>query len=144
MKVVRLTKATKQVLSDMNALLKQLRRPENFRAGTLKELQLIVSNKNVAMFVAKDGARVVGSVTLYVQQKVGKREAHVEDVVVDSAYRGRGLGKQLMRALVVFARANRVDRLLLTSNSTRKAANKLYQKVGFGIRKTNAYKMDLK
>jgi ribosomal protein S18 acetylase RimI-like enzyme len=91
------------------------------------------------MVVAQDGRRIVGIVTLYVEQKVGKRTAYIEDVVVDGAYRGRGLGKQLMNALIAAARAQKVSSLHLTSNPKREAANLLYKKLGFTLRETNVY-----
>src|SRR3989344_3266373 len=135
MKIVKLTRATKGAVRDINKLLSQLR--ENPQSpGKLSELRDIVSNKNVIMMVVLDEGRVVGMATLYILQVMGKRKSIVEDVVVDSGYRGRGLGKKLMRSLIVAARSKGVKGVKLTSRPARKAANELYKKLGFRLHNT--------
>lgn len=138
-----LKKATEGALKDINQLMLQLRRKGSKTTGTKAELKAILANKHVVMVVAEDGKKIVGVATLYIFQKIGKRAAHVEDVVVDGAYRGQGLGKKLMNALIAAARARGVERLELTSGADRVAANALYVKLGFTLRKTNAYALSL-
>lgn len=142
MKITTLQKATKEGLKDINILVGQVRK-SLFTKGTLSELRDIVNDKKIVMVIAKDGQRIIGMASLYLMQKVGKRNGHVEDVVVDNAYRGQGLGKKLMHALIAIARVKRVNQLHLTTRSSRKAANRLYQKLGFKLHKTNPYQMNL-
>jgi ribosomal protein S18 acetylase RimI-like enzyme len=96
MKIGPLKKATKEALLDVNRLMMQLRRKGDKVSGTPAELRAILENKNATILVAQDGQRIVGVGTLYVIQKIGKRAGHVEDVVVDSEYRGQGIGILLM------------------------------------------------
>ena len=138
MTITVLKKATKAELRDLNELVKQLR-GERFERGTLRELRNIVSDKSVSMIVAKDNQRIVGVATLYEIAKIGKRNAHIEDVVVHHDFRGRGIGEKLMRTLIRLAKRKRIHSLHLTSRPIRKAANKLYQKLGFTLKKTNPY-----
>jgi len=63
----------------------------------------------------------------------------VEDVVVDESARRQGVGEALMRRALDLAREAGASGLSLTSRPEREAANRLYQSMGFELRKTNAY-----
>ena len=72
------------------------------------------------------------------------RKVWVEDVVVDSAYRGQGLGKELVAFAIDYVEKNLAPcSLMLTSRPSRIAANELYRKSGFEQRQTNVYKIDI-
>lgn len=139
----KLTEATPGALADINRLVGQLREDAGASAGVLADLECIVGNKDCIMLVARDGEKIVGVATLYMFTKIGKRVAHVEDVVVDDAYRGQGLGEGLMRALIEAARSEGLHSVHLTSRPARVAANKLYQKLGFEPKETNVYRLGL-
>ena len=68
-------------------------------------------------------------------------KAWIEDVVVDEAFRGQGLSKQLVAHAIEFTQSKRIPSLMLTSNPKRIAANKLYQAMGFSRKETNVYRM---
>ena len=69
----------------------------------LRELfRLVLQDPNQHVLLAETGGRAVGSAHLYVLQhfeRRPKRSAVVEGVVVDPAYRGKGVGAALMRAV---------------------------------------------
>jgi ribosomal protein S18 acetylase RimI-like enzyme len=69
--------------------------------------------------------------------------AIVEDVVVDEAHRGRGVGEYLLVSLLELARRKGARSVSLTSNPDRAAANRLYLRIGFSRRQTNSYFYDL-
>ena len=144
MEIVRLTAATEETVRELNALLAQMNKDGDARQGTLADLQEIVADPTAQMFVIRDQEKIIGMATLYSLTQLGKRSGYVEDVVVDSAYRGQGLGAQIMEALIAHARDAGMDALHLTSRPAREAANKLYQKLGFEQRETNAYRLKLK
>ena len=56
---------------------------------------------------------------------------HVEDMVVDPAYRGRGFAEALLRHLVAVAAKKNLARLELHTHINNQAARRLYEKVGF-------------
>lgn len=65
--------------------------------------------------------KVVATATLLVERKyvhAGASIGHVEDVVVDAAHRGRGLGQELMRALQEQASKARCYKLILACKSS--------------------------
>lgn len=139
-----LTKATKGTLKELNELMRQLRsyqkRPD---VSSLSGLKQILRNKNSTLVVAKDRGRVVGTAVLSIALRIGRRVGHVDDVVVDEAYRGQGIGEKIMRKIVAVARAKKVNALKLTSRPSRAAAHKLYMKLGFEKKETDVFGLRL-
>ena len=95
------------------------------------------------LYVMKDGARTIGCATLGVFHSPTGRKASIEDVVVLDEYRGRGLGKELLRHLVAEASKLAPIKVQLTSRPSRVAANALYAGEGFTRRDTNVYVMKI-
>jgi ribosomal protein S18 acetylase RimI-like enzyme len=67
--------------------------------------------------------------------------AWIEDVVVSQAARGTGAGTLLVQCAVERARELGARTVDLTSRPSREAANRLYQRLGFELRNTNAYRI---
>jgi ribosomal protein S18 acetylase RimI-like enzyme len=66
--------------------------------------------------------------------------AWIEDVVVDGAARGRGVGEALNEEAIRRAAAAGARSVDLTSRPSREAANRLYRRLGFEVRDTNVYR----
>jgi ribosomal protein S18 acetylase RimI-like enzyme len=66
--------------------------------------------------------------------------AWIEDVVVDEAARGTGVGEELCTRAIQLAKARGAKTLDLTSRPSREAANALYLRLGFSVRETNVYR----
>ena len=143
MEIVQLKEASEEQLENINALLQQLRANASETIGSMEELKIIFGNPNAVLIVAKDGERIAGMATLYVLQKIGKRTGIVEDVVVDEAYRGHGLGEQVMKKVIESAREHEIQSLSLTSRPARVAAHKLYKKLGFAPKETTPFSLRL-
>ena len=108
------------------------------------ELEEIVSSPATVLFVAvDDDGRYVGTLTLAVFRIPTALRAWIEDVIVDDAARGQGVGEALNRAALDKARAMGAKTVDLTSRPSREAANRLYQRIGFTQRETNVYRFDL-
>lgn len=137
----RLTSVTDDAVKELSALASELRGEPV--AASRESIEAIVADANAVCMTALDGAEIVGMGTLIVIPKVGKRSAVVEDVVVSERYRGQGLGKTLMEALIGEAKARGVSSISLTSRPSRAAAQALYQKLGFKKRDTDAFKLSL-
>ncbi len=105
------------------------------------ELDAIVRSPATTLLVARDGeGRVVGSLTLAVFRIPTGVRAWIEDVVVDGAARGRGVGAALVEAALARAEAAGARTVDLTSRPDRDAANRLYVRMGFAARATNVYR----
>lgn len=88
-----------------------------------------------SMLGAFDGARAVGMMGI-IGNESGKRQhiAAIVAVFVDAAYRGRGLGGQLLDAALARASAMPgVEQLLLSVVGNNPAAERLYKSRGFQV-----------
>lgn len=96
-----------------------------------------------ALLAAVAGERIVGVLTLAWYDAPSGRKAWIEDVVVDAATRGRGIGEALVREALALARREGVARVMLTSNATRRASHRLYERMGFVRYETDCFRLDL-
>jgi ribosomal protein S18 acetylase RimI-like enzyme len=109
------------------------------------ELGDIVASPATDLFIAlDDDGGVVGMATLATFRTPTGLRAWIEDVVVDDAGRGRGVGTALTDAMRGRARELGCRTVDLTSRPSREAANRLYQRAGFVARETNVYRYDLR
>ena len=106
------------------------------------ELRRIIESPASILLIARDdeSGRILGSLTLVVFPIPTGIRAWIEDVVVDEAARGRGVGEALNRHALERARAEGARTVDLTSRPTREAANRLYRRLGFEPRETNVYR----
>lgn len=110
-------------------------------APTSAELGEMVAAPGTHVLVAVDGAgTIVGSLTLVIFRIPTGLRAWIEDVVVDEAGRGQGVGEALNGFALDLARAEGCKTVDLTSRPSREAANRLYQRLGFVRRETNVWR----
>ncbi len=92
----------------------------------------------------EENGEIVGMGWIFPRQTMLRKQAVVEDMIVNDRYRGKGLGKKILRDLIIWAKKQKVEVVELTTNPKRVAANSLYQKVGFKLHETNHYLLKLK
>lgn len=92
--------------------------------------------------VEKNG-EIMGMGWIFPRQTLLRRQAIVEDMIVNNKYRGQGLGEKVLLDLIDWARREGIEVIELTTNPKRVAANSLYQKVGFVLHPTNHYLLKL-
>ena len=92
------------------------------------------------MFVASDETGILGTLTLAMFLIPTGIRAWIEDVIVDDAARGKGVGRMINEAAVAYAFEHGAITVDLTSRPSREAANRLYQRIGFVQRDTNVYR----
>jgi ribosomal protein S18 acetylase RimI-like enzyme len=104
------------------------------------QLVEVVENDDTVLFLAVVNGQIMGSLTLAFYRIPTGLKAWIEDVVVDDAARGRGLGAALNDAALNEARARGAKDVSLTSRPAKEAANRLYKRIGFETRETNIYR----
>ncbi|MFL5321524.1 MAG: GNAT family N-acetyltransferase [Myxococcaceae bacterium] len=107
------------------------------------ELAEILESPGTKLFVARVDEEIVGILTLVVVRIPSGVRAWIEDVIVDEAQRGRGIGEALTRTALQEARVAGARSVDLTSRPIREAANRLYERCGFVRRDTNYYRYTL-
>ncbi len=92
--------------------------------------------QNHFMFVLTIDEKPIGMITLLIEQKIihrGGKVAHIEDVVVDKEYRGKGYSKQLLEHAITVAKHYKCYKCILNCTDQVKP---VYEKNDF-IHKTN-------
>ena len=113
---------------------------------TAEQLREIVASHATTLLLARDtanGERIIGSLILIVFRLGRGLKGLIEDVVVDSESRGRGVGEALSREALRIATERGAVIVDLTSLPAREAANRLYQRIGFKRRDTNVYRFEI-
>lgn len=130
-----------ELIAAFNRLIPQLSRSAAVPSPDL--IREIVEAQANTVLIARDSRnsrRIVGLLTLVVFRIPTGVRAWIEDVVVDEAVRGRGVGEALSQEAVRRAVGLGARTVELTSRPSREAANRLYQRLGFVRRDSNVYR----
>ncbi len=87
--------------------------------------------RNHIIFVAIDDKKIVGSTTLFIEQKFihdGGLVGHIEDVVVRKDYEGQGIGMKLIISLLDVAKQRKCYKTILNCEDNLRP---FYEKIGF-------------
>ena len=134
------TKADDELYEAFQRLVPQL--TDNNPPPSLNDLADLVRDSSSTLIIARNDTHdIIGALTLAVYRVPTGIRSVIEDVIVDISARGEGVGEALMLRGIELARKKGAGNISLTSNPIRVAANKLYLRVGFTKRETNAYQM---
>src|SRR6266545_128941 len=139
MKIEALTEITPGVVEAFARLMPQ--HSASSRLPTAEQLAAIVSAPGHTLLVTYDEQGViVGTLTLIIFLTPGDTLGFVEDVVVDAAARGQGIGEALVKEGLRLAAEQGARQIELHSGDHRQAAIRLYQRVGFKKFETNVWR----
>jgi GNAT superfamily N-acetyltransferase len=89
---------------------------------------------NYKLYVALVGEQVVGTFALLIMDNIahlGTPSAIIEDVAVDPAMQGRGIGREMMRYGLKLAAEHGCYKAALSSNLKRERAHSFYESLDF-------------
>jgi ribosomal protein S18 acetylase RimI-like enzyme len=144
MVVEQVREATDELVDALARLVPQL--STSVAPPTQEAIAEMVTSPAIVQLIARDQdrhGRIVGTLTLALFRIPTGLRAWIEDVIVDTDSRGKGIGEALVRAALDQARQAGARTVDLTSRPSREAANRLYMRVGFTRRETNIYRYDL-
>ncbi len=142
--IVEVVQVNDELVAAFERLSKQL--SQQSQSPSRAHLHKIVSSSACVLYVARypvPNGTIVGGLTLILFPIPTGVRARIEDVVVDVQTRGRGIGRALCQAAVDRAVTAGAASIELTSNPSRRAANRLYARLGFQLRQTNVYRYRL-
>ncbi len=145
MRIELVSQATQELCEALQRLIPQL--GAHKVPPTLEELDALIQSDASKLLVARDpdeSSPIAGILCLTIYRVPTGLRSIIEDVIVDANMRRRGIGEALMRRAIELAREAGAEGVSLTSNPQREAANRLYQSMGFELRKTNPYVYRLK
>lgn len=144
MKTYILREISEEQFARVGALLQTL----NAEAPPLDIIRLreILVNDSFNLFIAEDeNSLITGMLTLTICHTLAGSKYWIEDVVVDPAHRGKGIGRALVRAAVNYVKENEpFPTIYLTSNPSRVTARSLYMSEGFEEYDTGVFRIKIK
>jgi GNAT superfamily N-acetyltransferase len=102
-----------------------------------QRLTALLPSERHCVAVAANGERLLGWV--HVEHRISFEEgarAELMGLVVDSAARRRGLGRELVNVAEQWARAQALPWLIVRSNVARESSHPFYESLGYSRRKT--------
>ena len=109
-----------------------LRKASDLDKSKAKEiLEKIKQNSNQIIQVAIDDKKIVGCITLLIEQKFihdGGLVGHIEDVVVKKDYEGKGIGMKLVTSMLEYAKRKNCYKTILDCKDDVK---QFYERIGF-------------
>lgn len=143
MRVERVREATPDVLAALSRLLPQLN--ATLPVPDMARLERLVADPDVTLLLAIDGAEVVGTTTVIVYTTPFWIKARLDEVVVDAAARGKGVGEALVGEALAVGREKgaQVAELQSGRGPNREAAHRLYERIGFRIRESDVMRIVL-
>lgn len=122
--------------------LDSLRKASDLNPKKAKEIfKKIKSDKNYKIYVAVLDSKVVGTTTLYIEQKFihdGGKVGHIEDVAIRKEYQGKGIGQKVVKALLEYAKKDGCYKTILDCTDD---LMPFYEKIGFK-RHSNSMRFD--
>ncbi|MGD1894228.1 MAG: GNAT family N-acetyltransferase [Cyclobacteriaceae bacterium] len=103
----------------------------------------VLNSDTTYVFVYREQQQIVGMATLTCYRVISGYKGWIEDVVVDTAQRGKGIGKQLTQAILEKAKLLQLQKLLLYTEDEKQAAIHLYEQLGFTKKNSRIYFLDL-
>ena len=119
----------KQDLNKVFSLLQQLTEIDYSKRNIEDCWHSFISNKssNSLVSIYKDEIIAYGSIVI--ENKIrGEKAGHIEDIVVNEVYRGKGVGEKLIKELIKIGKDKGCYRITLLCN---KSLEKFYLKNGF-------------
>lgn len=138
MQIIEPTEVTDDIVAAFEQLIPQL--SSSSPPPTREYLERIIASEASRLLLAVEDGVIYGSMTLVVFAIPTGIRAWIEDVVVDEAARGKGVGHDLSSEAIKLATELGAKTIDLTSRPSREAANRLYQRLGFEERSTNVYR----
>jgi len=108
-----------------------------------ERLARLVEDGRISLYIAENQEHVImGMLTLTSCPTLSRDKYWIEDVIVDEAFRGLGVGRALVEAAVAYIKKKEgLPVLYLTSNPSRTAARSLYLSAGFEEYETGVFRL---
>lgn len=103
----------------------------------------VLSNKDTVFVACLSRGEIVGMALMATYLVISGHKGMIEDVVVSEQYRGKGIGKKLIQALLQEAQVLQLSEILLFSGHHRTAAIALYTSLGFSLKNSGLYRLPL-
>ena len=100
----------------------------------IQSIRALENNQTNIMLLALDGEEIVGIATINSTYKMKSRHTGEFGIVIAKRYQGKGIGTELMKQLIEWARGNGITKKIsLITRADNVIAVALYMKMGFKV-----------
>lgn len=95
--------------------------------------QMLTAPDQRTILVAEQADKIIGMVSaqIVISTAQGGPSALIEDMVIDSSHRGKGIGKQLLQKIEAWSRSKHCTRLQLLADKNNSSALAFYDSLGW-------------
>lgn len=143
--VKRLEKYTPEMAGAIRKLLVELSRSGKDKGDIPKEwFEDIIASPWHDLLIAEEDGKLLGMAGMSIMMGPGiRKNAYLEDFVVSSESRGKGIGGMLWNEMLKWAKEKGAKRLEFTCGDGREAAHVFYHKHGAEIYGTDFFRLEL-
>jgi len=143
--IKKLTEYTPETAARVRELLIELSRSGKDKGEIpLEWFEDVIASPYHDLLLAEDDGKILGLACLSIIMGPGiRKNAYLEDFVVDSKIRGKGTGSALWQAMLDWAAEKGCKKLEFTCGNGREAAQAFYKNHGAEIYETNFFRKDI-
>ena len=143
--IKRLDTYTPETANRVRELLIQLSRSGKDKGEIPREwFEDIINSPWHDLLIAEEDGKIIGFACLSVTMGPGiRKNAYLEDFVVDSTIRGKGIGSALWQEMLNWAAEKGCKKLEFTCGNGRESAQEFYKNHGATIYETNFFRKDI-
>lgn len=137
------------LLEDISESIRQHPRWESYQVQTERNNQLKIFNEAInggenVMLIAEGQNKLVGFVNMQLVNNLrhGWKRGHIEEIVVASKYRGKGIGTALIDGLKTYCLSNDIHMIKLMCGNQLVESQCFYEKRGFA-HQDRGYRLEL-
>lgn len=107
-------------------------------------LHEILDKKNqLTLVFCKDNEKILGIASMCTYKVISGKKGWIEDVVVSSSARGKGIGRKLINKLIEIGKEKKLSEILLFTEYHRLPAINLYLALGFEAKESRIYSLKM-
>lgn len=97
----------------------------------IKELELYLKNQKAILIGVLHNNTLVGFVWCHVHDYFGEKRIHVNQIIVEEDYRGKGIAKELLKQVEIYASQLNIKTIDLFVTERNNTAVDMYENLGF-------------
>jgi ribosomal protein S18 acetylase RimI-like enzyme len=139
-KIITYEKLTESNKKDIIRLMDVFLKPKGRGPIKKENIERAIKQNNNTSVAAYEGDKVIGIITLIEENLFTARLGLIDEIVVDEAYRRKGVASKILKKVIKIAKEKKLD-LLKVDTNIGNPSNHLYQKFGFIRKNDNLYKL---
>jgi len=113
---------------------------------TAKNIWKNIETHNIKYFTAKENGKIIASCYICIIPNLtrgGKSIGFIENVITDIEYRRKGIGKNIIKNAIKYAKEQNCYKILLQSGNKRADTHGFYESIGFDGESKRAFEIRL-